>query len=184
MMHKKINMIVRFGILLAMSAGLGWFVLQYAGGSSIVDFDYQKDHMALREIFKRDWDWLIPVGPDQYSLDLVIKYRAPQQNPLYAGRLTLKVMHDGNKLIGFVGYFMKNDREGFFNFLDVNPEYRGKGYAEQLARYAIDDMIKRGAQRITIVTYPHNVRALKLYTRLGFKEIHRDRQVELEYIPS
>jgi ribosomal protein S18 acetylase RimI-like enzyme len=183
-MQKTMKMFVRFAVLIAVSTALGWCTYQYTQQSCVIDFDYQRDHRALREIFERDWDWLIPVGPDQYSLDLVIKYRAPQQNPLYAGRLVLKVMRDGDKLIGFVGYYMKNDHEGFFNFLDVNPEYRGKGYAETLARYAINDMIHRGARRITIVTYPHNVRALKLYNRLGFREIKRDRQVKLEYLPS
>jgi ribosomal protein S18 acetylase RimI-like enzyme len=156
-------------------------VLNCFSGPCVIDFNYQRDHRAIEEIFKRDWDWLVPVSPQEYSLDLVLKYRAPRQDPLYAGRLTLKVMYDKNQFIGFVAYYMKSSTAGFLNFLDVNPSYRGKGYAEILARYAINDMIKNGARCITLVTYPHNTRALKLYQRLGFKEIGRDSQVELEY---
>lgn len=180
------NRIKNHFVFLLLAAGilassLGSCALNSWMSPSVIDFDYKRDHAAIEEIFQRDWDWLVPISPDRYSLDLVLKYRAPRQDPLYAGRLTLKVMHDKNQLIGFVGYYMKNTQEGFLNFLDVNPEYRGKGYAEKLARYAIDDMIQKGAQRVTLVTYPHNVRALKLYHRLGFKEIGRDTQVELEY---
>ncbi len=173
-------------VVLLLAAGiiatsLGSCALSSFTGPQVVDFNYERDRSALEEIFARDWDWLVPVSPDQYSLDLVLKYRAPRQDPLYAGSLTFKVMYDRDHLIGFVGYYMKSGEEGFLNFLDVNPEYRGKGFAEKLARYAIDEMIERGARRITLVTYPHNERALKLYHRLGFKEIKRNSQVELEY---
>ncbi len=182
-MKKIQNMKFVFSLIAAsiLATSLGSCALNSYTGSEVVDFNYDRDHVALEEIFTRDWDWLVPVGPDQYSLDLVLRYRAPRQDPLYAGRLMLKVMHDKGNLIGFVGYYMKSGEEGFLNFLDVNPQYRGKGYAETLARYAMDAMIKKGAQRITIVTYPHNERALKLYHRLGFKEIRRNAQVELEY---
>ncbi len=171
-------------LLLAASiiaTSLGSCALHSWADSGVVDFEYQRDYSAVEEIFKRDWDWLVPVAPEHYSLDLVLKYRAPRQDPLYAGRLTLKVIRDKDHLVGFVGYYMKNKEEGFLNFLDVNPTYRGKGYGEKLARYAIDEMVKKGARRITLVTYPHNSRALNLYHRLGFKEIGRNSQVELEY---
>lgn len=154
----------------------------YFGHHSVIkDFNYQRDHAAIREIFDRDWDWLIPVGKDEYSLDLLLKDRAPQQNPLYAGRLYIKVAREQDQLIGFVAYYSKKQTEWFFNFLDVNPEYRNKGYARKLAKAAIADMVSRGAQRITLVTYPHNERALNLYKSLGFVPIAYGRQVELEY---
>lgn len=149
----------------------------------ITEFEYERDNKALRTMFSRDWDWLIPIGPDEYSIDLVLKYRAPQQNPLYAGRLSLKVIRDNNQLIGFVAYYMKNSHHGVLNFIDVNPAYRGKGYAEKLARHAIQNMIERGATNITLVTYPHNTNAILLYKRIGFREIPSDspRQVQYEY---
>lgn len=183
-MKRNQNMKFVFWLIAAsiLATTLGSCALHSWMGPAVVDYDYTRDHAAIEEIFKRDWDWLVPVSPDRYSLDLVLKYRAPRQDPLYAGRLTFKVMYDKDQFIGFVGYYMKNNQEGFLNFLDVNPDYRGKGYAEKLARCAMDQMIQKGAQRITLVTYPHNVRALKLYNRLGFKETGRDSQVKLEYL--
>lgn len=169
-------------LVVAMVAFVGAFFWYAAHGKQhlIYDFDYTRDNGAIRQMFDTDWDWLVPFAKDEYSLDLVLKYQAPQQNPLYAGRLVIKVARLADQAIGFVAYYMKRPGEWFFNFLDVMPAYRGKGYARQLAQYAIDDMIARGAHRITLVTYPHNESALRLYYKLGFVEIGRDRQVELE----
>ena len=176
--HKK-KYIIASLVALSLVAGIFWYSSN-SRNQLIVDYDYQRDSAAIAQIFDTDWDWLIPFAKDDYSLDLVLKYKAPQQNPLYAGRLNIKVARIDDRLIGFVMYYLKKPGEWFFNFLDVIPAYRGKGYASKLARYAIDDMIAKGAQRITLVTYPHNESALKLYKKLGFVEISRGRQVELQ----
>ncbi len=182
MKNKKIKILIISSIFFAI-AGLGWWSLFSFTGPQIMKYEYQRDHHALREIFDRDWDWLIPFKKDEYSLDMFLKYRAPQQNPLFAGRMQIYVVRDGDQLIGFIAYYMKNPEAGFLNFLDINPEFRGKGYSKQLVQHALDDMISHGARSITIVTYPHNAAALKLYTGFGFVEIRRDSQVELEYVP-
>lgn len=171
------KLLISAGVIFAAVA----FYFYFAQDSVIKDFNYQRDHNAIRDIFERDWDWLIPVGPDEYSLDLVLKDRAPQQNPIYAGRLNIKVAREADQFIGFVAYYAKKPGEWFFNFLDVNPQFRNKGYARKLAKAAIADMVSRGAKRITLVTYPHNERALTLYKSLGFVPIAYGRQVELEY---
>ena len=157
--------------------------LVFLGGEKlqIMPYDFVRDYKQMQTLFEREWHWLIPVSRENYSLDLILKYQAPKQNPLYAGRLKIKVMKKGNNLVGFVAYYMKSADEAFLNFLAINPEYRGKGYGYKLAREAMDDMIERGARRITMVTYPHNIPALTLYKKLGFIEIGRGRQVELEY---
>lgn len=160
---------------------VGWFAFKDTVDPQISNFDYNRDHVAIRQMFEHDWDWLIPVSRDRYSIDFLLQQRAPHQNPLYAGRLIFKVLRKQNETIGFTAYYMKNSENAFFNFLDIKPEYRGKGYAEKLARYAINDMVDRGATTIRIVTYPHNTPALNLYRKLGFVEIGRNSQVELEY---
>jgi ribosomal protein S18 acetylase RimI-like enzyme len=180
-MNEKIkNIIVMVALASALGIG-GWYSVFAQHQPHLVDFVYERDNAAVRTLFMREWDWLVPVPPEDYSLDLVLKHRAPQQNPLYAGRLHIKVLRQGEQLLGFVAYYLKGAEDWFFNFLAVDPTSRGKGYGERLARAALNDMIARGARRITIVTYPFNERALRLYTRLGFKEIDRHTQVELEY---
>ncbi len=176
--HKKSIFIVLFSCVIASSA---WFLFREHSRLGIVDFDIKRDGEAMMAIFDRDWDWLIPGGRDTFSPELMMAYRAPMQNPMYAGRLKIKVMRDGNSFIGFVAWYMKDQKTGFLNFVDVNPEYRGKGHAEKLLRYAMDEMIKEGAKKLTMVTWPHNFRARKLYERLGWKLVKEEHQVHYEY---
>ncbi len=165
----------------AIASGATWLFLQKESGPQIVEFDIKRDGKAIMAIFDRDWDWLIPGDRESFSPELMMVYRAPQQNPLYAGRLKIKVMRDGDKLIGFVSWYMKDAHNGFLNFVDVNPEYRSKGYAAKLVQYAMDAMIKNGAKKLTMVTWPHNTRARSIYERLGWQLVGSDSQVHYEY---
>ena len=179
---KRILLVSLFFIAIGGTAT--WFVLHKTSGPRIVEFDMKRDGKAIMAIFDRDWDWLIPGDRNSFSPEFMMTYRAPQQNPLYAGRLKIKVMRDGDKLIGFVAWYMKDALNGFLNFVDINPEYRGKGYAAQLVQYAMDAMIKYGADKLTMVTWPHNTRARAVYERLGWQLVGSDSQVHYEYTPN
>src|SRR3990167_2260113 len=98
--HKK-KYIIASLVALSLVAGIFWYSSN-SRNQLIVDYDYQRDSAAIAQIFDTDWDWLIPFAKDDYSLDLVLKYKAPQQNPLYAGRLNIKVARIDDRLIGFV----------------------------------------------------------------------------------
>lgn len=182
---KRKNLRILFAIFATITvATAGWFFFLRQTGPQIMEFDINRDGKGIMAIFDRDWDWLIPGGRETFSPELMMAYRAPQQNPLYAGRLKIKVMRDGDKFIGFVAWYMKSADVGFLNFLDVNPEYRGKGYAETLLRYGMDQMLKAGAKKIEMVTWPHNERARKLYDRVGWRAKGIEgRQIHYEYIP-
>ncbi len=185
-MSRNIKRIILISLITAVIvATAGWFLFVRQTGPQIIEFDINRDGKDIMAIYERDWDWLIPGDRNSFSPELMMAYRAPQQNPMYAGRLKIKVMRDENdKLIGFVAWFMKNADVGFLNFLDVNPEYRGKGYAEKLVRYAMDQMIKGGAKKLTMVTYTHNARARKFYNRIGWRETGIEgKQVHLVYYP-
>lgn len=179
---KRIGLISFISVALATA---GWFFFVRQTGPQVIEFDIARDGKDIMAIYDRDWDWLIPGGRDSFSPELMMAYRAPMQNPLYAGRLKIKVMRDDNNaLIGFVAWYMKSADVGFLNFLDVNPEYRGKGYAEILLRHGMDQMIKSGAKKLEMVTYTHNARARKFYNRMGWREKGTEgKQVHLEYYP-
>ncbi|HLE76268.1 MAG TPA: GNAT family N-acetyltransferase [Candidatus Babeliales bacterium] len=182
---KQRNKRILFALLatIAIAGAAGWFFFVRQAGPQILEFDIARDGKGIMAIFDRDWDWLIPGSRDTFSPELMMAYRAPQQNPLYAGRLKIKVMRDGDALIGFVAWYMKSPEVGFLNFLDINPEYRGKGYAEKLLRYGMDQMFKAGAKKLEMVTWPHNVRSRALYDRVGWKVKRIDGQVHYEYYP-
>ncbi len=184
-MIKNKQRIIIFSIMCALAiaaGGAAWLLLYRDAGPPIIEFDIKRDGKAIIESFERDWEWLIPGDRDSFSPELMLAYRAPQQNPLYAGRMNIKVMRDGDKLIGFVTWYMKDVHTGFLNFVDVNPEYRGKGYAEKLVKNAMDAMIADGAQKLTMVTWPYNTRARGVYDRLGWHVVKTDNQVHYEYI--
>ena len=160
---------------LALGATLGVSIWYYRYTSPrLHEFSFDRDMPTISRLFDQDWYWLIPGDRDSYSPEEAFRYRAPHQNPLYAGRLAIKVMRQKDKLIGFVAYYMKNPTLGFLNFVLVDPEFRGKRYAERMVQYAVDDMIKRGAKKITLLTRPSNSRARQLYKRLGFNEVREE----------
>ena len=168
----------RIGILsgaLLIGATIGVSIWFYRHNTAaLYEFDSTRDKQLILEIFDRDWYWLIPGDRDSFSPELMLTYKAPQQNMLYAGRLAIKVMRKADQFIGFVAYYMKTPDVGFLNFVVVNPEFRGKGYSVQMGQHAVDDMIKRGAKKITGLTRPSNVQSRAMFKRLGFREVRVD----------
>jgi ribosomal protein S18 acetylase RimI-like enzyme len=45
---------------------------------------------------------------------------------------------------------------------------------KKLMQFALDDMKRLGAKKISLVTRTSNLSAQKLYNRMGFKETYRD----------
>ncbi len=139
----------------------------------IVSFDPERDMQAILDIFNQDRYWL--VSSEDYSPEFALTNRAPNQHDArYYGALEVKVLYDHDTLAGFTAYYMKNFCVGILLFIDVKPEFRGKGYAKELMTYAINDMKKRGASIITLVTRTSNEAAQNLYKKLGFKVSHEE----------
>lgn len=57
--------------------------------------------------------------------------------------------------------------------LAVIPEFRGQGIATFLMEQLIENCVKIKAEKILLEVEVDNLSALKLYVKLGFKEIHR-----------
>ncbi len=178
----------KLGIGLSVTAtllGAGIFYYLSVSRGPIYDFDYARDSQEILNIFERDWYWLVASSREHYSPEFTLKYRTPKRNPLYFGRLRIKVLREGGAFVGFVAYFMETPNLGDLRFLAVNSEFRGKGYGAKLTRYALNDLICMGAKRIQLVTRTNNIPSQKLYKRLGFYETSRDDEgfVYFEYTP-
>jgi ribosomal protein S18 acetylase RimI-like enzyme len=134
---------------------------------NIQDYNEMRDKQEILDIFKTDKYWLLS-SPD-YSVEHMLSSRSPNKDDArYFGKLAVKVLHEADKFVGFVAYYMKNFFIGTVLFLDVKPEFRGKGYAQQLMRYAIDGLKKQGASIITLVTRSENYSAQAVYKKMGF----------------
>ncbi len=170
--HNRWFKISAGALSLALLALGSWFWLRSSG--PIIDYDEKRDTQDILKIFERDRYWLL--ASEDYSPEFMLKYRAPNQDIKYLGRLHIKVMREQDKLVGFTAYYMKTPELGFLLFLDVNPEFRGKqkGYAEKLVKYVLEQLKKMGAQQVQLCTRTDNMRAQSLYNRVGFHEISRD----------
>ena len=169
MTHRKIKILA---LILGLSAGAT--ALYYYGPQrtqqtpdSIIPFQDDRDTTEILDIFEKDRYWL--VSSEDYSPEFMLKNRAPNKHDSrYFGKLIIKVLRENDQFIGFTAYYMKNFCTGILLFVAVKPELRGKGYAQQLMKHAINDLKRQGASIITLVTRTTNESAQKLYKRLGF----------------
>jgi len=176
----KKRILLILGIVFFVGAGIQWYYWSHtrvaAHGSSglIVDFDDARDTKDILDLFEANWHWLV-ASPD-YSPAYMLKNRSPHENPLYHGKLTLKVLREKNVFVGFIAYYKKKPQEGFILFVAVKEHFRGKRYAEKLMDYAMDDLKAQGARSVWLITRLSNLRAQALYKRLGFYELQHDEE--------
>ena len=63
---------------------------------------------------------------------------------------------------------ISRDGEGEFRMLAVDPQARGRGVGEALARWCIERSRDLGDDRMVLCTQKENETAIRLYVRLGF----------------
>jgi len=100
---------------------------------------------------------------DEEILHLEEKY-APPKGQIYL------VSVDG-ELAGCVGMKPSDDSHAELKRLYVRPAFRGRNLGETLTRRIMDDARKAGYRYLRLDTLPGLKSALKLYRRLGFREI-------------
>jgi ribosomal-protein-alanine N-acetyltransferase len=160
-----------------LAGGIQWYYSSHTTAkrlacSPIVDFDDVRDTQDILKVFETNWHWL--VASEDYSPAYMLKNRAPNENPLYHGKLSIKVLREKGAFVGFIAYYKKKPQEGFILFVAVKEEFRGKRYAEQLMDYAMNDLRLQGARTVWLITRMTNIRAQSLYRRLGFNELQHD----------
>ena len=139
----------------------------------VYTYEQKRDLAPILELFKTDTYWLL-ANPGTDPAFLITHKTPSEHDPFYFGKLHVKVLREDEKFIGFVAYYKKTFREGFLLFVAIKPEFRGKRYAQTLVQYAVDELRRLGAARVSLVTRTDNVRAQALYNRLGFTETQRD----------
>ena len=88
---------------------------------------------------------------------------------------TLFFIKKGPEIVGKIAYQTKPDGTYISN-MSVLPEYRGHGIAREAMEMVLETL--GSSQRIWLVAHPENVKALSLYTSLGFVV---EKQVENYY---
>lgn len=187
MIHSSVKKIVVI-LSLTVGAGIGYYVThkpttepsqgaQSEQKVTIDEYDHERDEKNIKDIFYEDYYWLYP--DTSYDVEthmgFTLKYRAPNENPLYVGTLQVKVLHVDGKFAGFTAYHIETLTRYRLLFLAIKKEFRKRGFGEMLARYAVEQMKKMGAKTIILCTRVNNP-AQNIYRRVGFEETSHDNE--------
>lgn len=167
------KLILGCGILLAAcGAGFSYYYFSIPRGP-IYEFNPKRDTQDIVNLFEHERYWVTAV-PDS-SPQFMLKYRMPYKNPLYTGKLRIKVLREKNEFVGFITYYMDafDKTLGHIFIMAVEPAFRGKSYGKKLLAFALNDLQSMGAKKVQLVTRTTNIPAQQLYERAGFVETGR-----------
>ena len=90
---------------------------------------------------------------------------------------------DDDKVVGFLCYSLNRDiGEGKLKFVIVDPEYRGKGIAQEMLRLIISHAFEDAETKcVSLIVFSQNPRAKKCYEKAGFAERKTDNSPEFAY---
>lgn len=80
----------------------------------------------------------------------------------------LIVVHDGDRLCGYVLATPPSEGQSWILTLGVAPGMRHQGLGRQLMREALDSLRTEGARTARLGVRPENAPAIRLYESLGF----------------
>ncbi|MBN2043020.1 MAG: GNAT family N-acetyltransferase [Candidatus Aenigmarchaeota archaeon] len=83
----------------------------------------------------------------------------------------IQVLEEDGKIIGYIWFSSGNGDVGEYGLLRqlfVDEEYRGKGLAERLIRYAEEYFFAKGIKRIKLTVTMSNSPAIRLYEKLKY----------------
>ena len=176
------KIIIFMSLLISAFFAYSWFF--YDNG--IVNYVASRDKLAIKKMFTDEWKMLISdESMNTYSVDFMLD-NCSQTQHVKSDKLVLKVLRERGKTIGFLAYYPKSLYWWHLLFLVVDTDHRKKGYATKMLQFVIDDMIARGAAKITIFTRLANTKARALYEgKFGFKDIahYQDKYMDLVWYP-
>lgn len=85
-----------------------------------------------------------------------------------------KAIYSGDDLVGMLAYYLHDGNYGYFYWLYhlmIDKKYQGNGYGEAAVKLAVKEMFQLGATEIRTMYMPDNVRAGRLYEKLGFEQV-------------
>lgn len=188
---KSYNYFIKIIVIIIFFFVCARFAFDYLhGNNSIVDYLAQRDKAAIKKMFHDDWQLLYygdfdKISEDDFDVDFMLDNRSSCQYRA-ANDLVLKVMRQNNKTVGFLAYYPRSPYWWHMLFLMVDVDHRKQGYASQLIQFMIDDVVARGALKITTFTRLVNTKARGLYEgKFKFKDIGhpQDKYLDLVLYP-
>ncbi len=89
-----------------------------------------------------------------------------------------------DELVGWVQVdrsvdWITNKDIGWINDVYVKKPFRGKGYASKLMKQALAELKDKGYDEVRLNVYTFNEQAIKLYEKLGFKDLNKFMKIDL-----
>jgi|GEM_PF-471975 len=177
---RRIGILVIATVCFAIGFGIYWhwykkpLSVQTSTNPNIRVYEESRDWPFILDMFDKNWFWLVAQTREEYDPNFDFKHLTWSTNPYNFGKLNVRVYYADNEPAGFIAYYKKNFYEGHVWYIAVKEEYRKKGYAKQLLKYAIQDLFNQGCQIVTLLTRLINTPARTTYTHLGFAETRHD----------
>ena len=118
------------------------------------DFVYETKKALYKDYVIQNWEkW-----KEKDQKDFFEKYLKANKEHIY-------ILTSGNTKIGFIDYNIGQNNVDIGN-LCINKEYQGKGIGSRI----LEEIINKNLDKtISLQVFIQNERAIKLYTKLGFK---------------
>jgi ribosomal protein S18 acetylase RimI-like enzyme len=93
-------------------------------------------------------------------------------------------LKESDELLGWIMIdkafdYLTGDEIGWINDLYVKPGCRGQGYSKLLLKEAFKEFKKNGYTDVRLNVYAHNEKAMKLYEKMGFRDVSKFMKISL-----
>lgn len=152
----------------------------------------QDDAVAIAQVHVDAWRAAYAdIMPAAFLATLSVEARAEMwRTSIAAGRLTMMLAWDGDRLAGWIAFGASRDADksppldpdhawAEVHALNVLPEYWGSGAGLRLMQYALTQLRQAGYAHVTLWTLQENHRARAFYQRLGFEQDGTDKIFQL-----
>lgn len=132
--------------------------------------------MLIRNIKSEDFDKITPILRDWWGgrdMSLPRLFFDHFQNTSF-------VMEDNNKIIGFLIGFLSQSKqqEAYIHFVGVDPNFRNRKIANKLYNFFIEEVRKKGVNKLTCITSIVNKKSIAFHTRIGFDIVPGDKVID------
>lgn len=149
-------------------------------------------HFLLRQWKQTEKENIVPV--DDFMLPEILRIQAegfkngsPEKLVRYSknSRNIFYVIKSQDKVVGYCIYYLKLtllsikgfERKSVICSIATDRDFRGKGFAERLLKASIEEMKLNGISSVTLYVNLNNQPAIRLYEKIGFREIKKVRNI-------
>lgn len=157
----------RFSIWITLSC-LAWGYQDYPLPSCIA-FDYSRDMPQVQALLKKEWAKLfLSSAYDEQLVYKIFFKKRPGDTTVTNTMVTIDVLYEEKKLVGFITYYVKPHQVGHIELLCIDSAFRKKGYGKFLIDHVIYEVKKSSCTTIQLYVYTTNPPAITFYEHLGF----------------